>query len=362
MSEGIAGAAEREPEAEVPSVTVALAVKPEELSAEEQQAIASVAADVDAVVAAALALEVRTAEEAQQAAEFLARIKSEHRSVEKARTFIVKPLNDHVKRINNEFRPKTTALERADKIVRDKAKGYMAEQERKAAEEQALLDEQRRERELAAEEQRRRVEAEAQRERERAAREAQAAEAARRKAEQQAAEAQAKVREELAVELRTLPLSVVQYHSLHADGDRRDAAKAELERREAEARAAEARQAAAQAAEAEAEARAAEQAAHDAPVEQVPEAQVVSEHVLHAPSGSAGTTKRWTFEVESRDKVPLVFQVPPLMQGEHSLPETVELRPVDDKAIRKLVRAGVRTLPGVRIYQETGLSVRAAKG
>jgi hypothetical protein len=354
--EGLAALAAAEPEA-----ATALAVKPDELAPEEQQRIAEVTASVDEVVAAAEAIQVRNAEESQAATEFLSRVAGEKRRSEAARTALVKPLNDHVRMINGQFKPKAEALATADGIVRKRVLAYEREQERIRAEEQARLDAEHRERERQAEEARRAAEAAAQAEREAAAREAAAREAEARQAREVAAKAAAKVQEELRAEMMTLPRSMVEYQAGHADEERAAAARADLERRAAEEREAAARQAAQEAAEREREAREAEQAAREAPVADVPLAQVQAAGPVRAPSGSASTTKRWTFEVTDASKVPVTFSVPKaLREADEELPEVLELRPVNETAIRLLVRKGLREgLPGVRIYQDTGLSVRA---
>lgn len=64
----------------------------------------------------------------------------------------------------------------------------------------------------------------------------------------------------------------------------------------------------------------------------------------HVPSfGSTktkGTTKRWTFETTDASLVPREYLI------------------VDESAIRKAIAAGVREIPGVRIFQEQSLSIR----
>ena len=57
------------------------------------------------------------------AAEFLKQIKTRHSIAEDARTKLVKPLNDHVKMINAEFKKTTQPLEQAEALVK---KGMIA--------------------------------------------------------------------------------------------------------------------------------------------------------------------------------------------------------------------------------------------
>lgn len=53
-----------------------------------------------------------------------------------------------------------------------------------------------------------------------------------------------------------------------------------------------------------------------------------------------GTTKRWTFEVTDISQIPREYLV------------------VDETAIRDAINQGVRTIPGVNIFQKEGLSIR----
>jgi hypothetical protein len=64
---------------------------------------------------------------------------------------------------------------------------------------------------------------------------------------------------------------------------------------------------------------------------------------LTARSGSASAVKRWTGVVEDESLVPREYLI------------------VDQKAINAAVKAGVREIPGVKIEQVSGLSVRAGR-
>ena len=133
---------------------------------------------VATIVTEAQALEVRTHEQAIGATEFLSRIARQKRQSETARKALVKPLQDHVARINATFREAAEPLEEADRMVRSKVLTYQREQERIAREEQARLDAERRERERVAEKARQAQEAAARAEREAAERALVEAEAA----------------------------------------------------------------------------------------------------------------------------------------------------------------------------------------
>lgn len=63
---------------------------------------------------------------------------------------------------------------------------------------------------------------------------------------------------------------------------------------------------------------------------------------LLSDEGSVGTSKRWIFEIEDAGAVPRQYLVP------------------DEKAIRRAVTAGERTIPGVRIFETEGLAVSGA--
>jgi len=62
---------------------------------------------------------------------------------------------------------------------------------------------------------------------------------------------------------------------------------------------------------------------------------------VRSEMGAVSAKKVWDFEIEDADKIPRAFMIP------------------NEKAIRAAVKAGVRSLPGVRIFQREGLSVRA---
>jgi len=180
---------------------------------------------------------------ASRMTDLLGVVKARLKASEDARTALVKPLNDHVKWINTQFKGSTGDLTEADHIGRGKLSRYLAEQ------------------------------------------------------------------------------------------DRAEAAKAAALRKEAEDRAI-------------ADAEAAEAAGRSAEAEQLMDtAAAIPDAPKAAPTrgsfgASAGTTKRWTFEVDDIRQVPAQF-----LQ-------------VDAAAIREAIRNGERTIPGVRIYQESKVSIR----
>jgi hypothetical protein len=88
----------------------------------------------------------------------------------------------------------------------------------------------------------------------------------------------------------------------------------------------------------EAEEKKAQEAAEKgAPYEPVAPAPVVVEEppkVTRTAEGSSSQRKDWTFEITDPEKVPNEYRV------------------IDEKMIRKAVKAGIREIPGVRIYQD----------
>jgi hypothetical protein len=95
---------------------------------------------VNATVAQARELTVATPEQARAAVEFLAHIADARRKNENARVFLVKPMNDHVKQINDRFKANAVPLDEADGLVRGKLLAFSQEEQRRLAAEQARID------------------------------------------------------------------------------------------------------------------------------------------------------------------------------------------------------------------------------
>jgi hypothetical protein len=294
-----------------------------ELAAAEQQQVTEVGARAQSLVGQAHTLQVRTPEEAQAATGFLSAIAKAKREAEKARKFIVDPMNQHVKRINDSFKERTAPLAEADRIAREKVLAYQQEAERKAREEQERIDRKRRE-----------AEANAEAERQKAVEEAQAAERAAREAEEHrqagiAAGADAR-RAEIAQMGEQELLSLCD-----TEPEAPDALMA-AEQINARTVAREAQERATQAEQAAEEARQREIAAKSAPA-----TAVAAPTALVSTSGSASARKRWVAEVVHVDLVPRQYLV------------------VDQAALNAAVRSGAREIPGVLIEQRSELSVRA---
>jgi translation initiation factor 3 subunit A len=278
--------------------------------------LAEVSSEVSAVVERASQIVVENDQEAQAATAFLAEIKAAKTRSERARTFLVGPLNQQVRKINAMFKEQAEPLDRADKLVREKVLAFRQAQEREWEREQARLDAERK----AAEEQAAAV-------RRRAWEEAQRAQRAAEEAAAQAREAASAEDTELERHMETLDDEVL--HSLVRGGDDRErpVAKRLLESRLAE------RVAAAKLCEAE-EATQASIAVRAAPAPTAPVA---------APLGAASVRKEWKATIVDSSRLPRFFLMP------------------DTKAINEAVRAGERHIPGVRIEQVAGLAVRGVE-
>ena len=72
----------------------------------------------------------------------------------------------------------------------------------------------------------------------------------------------------------------------------------------------------------------------------VPIEKTEEKKTVNTLNGSATTKLVWTFEIEDTKKVPNGYKV------------------INEKAIRAAVKAGVREIPGVRIYQDNELSIK----
>lgn len=90
--------------------------------------------------------EVTTTEEFSNATDFVKVCQGQLKSLEDARKNLVQPLNDHVKWINDQFRPIRETIDKAKKVVSDKAAIWKRAEDKRvreeAAEQQRLADEQ----------------------------------------------------------------------------------------------------------------------------------------------------------------------------------------------------------------------------
>lgn len=198
--------------------------------------------EASSLVEMAESLEV-TAETLNDASDLLSWIAANKKRLEKQRVFLTKPLVDHQRAINGQFKDWMDPLNQADRAVRQKVLAYQREEERKAAE-------------------------------------ARAAEEKRQREEQ----------ERLAAERE-------------ASGDASPMEPAAPQ-----------------------------------PVAEAPQA---PERSTRSSLGTTTVRKVWTFEIEDESAIPREYLA------------------VDEKKIGAVVKAGVRSIPGVRIYQTDSLAVRS---
>ncbi len=192
------------------------------------------------VVQAAESVVVNSGEGMNEASDILSWVAKAKKQVEDKRKFLVKPLNDHVKAINEMFKGYMAPLEQADAMLRKKVLTYRQEQERiRRAEEERLRKE---------------------------------AEAERKRLEKQAKK---------------------------------------------------------------------EGVAPPPPPPPVAPTMQEQAKTVHSDMGAVSAKMVWDFEIVDEDKVPRNFMI------------------VNEKAIRAAVKAGVRNIPGVKVYQKEELAVRA---
>jgi hypothetical protein len=285
-----------------------------------------VLAEVHATVQEAHALDVCSPEQAQGAVEFLAKIADARKRSERARRFLVDPMNQHVKAINERFKENTAPLDQADELVRAKLLAFHQEEQRRVAEQQARIDAERVAAEEAAEAKRRQQAAEAAR----IEREAREVEEARQAALREAANERAR-------EISTMDDHELQKLAVEGVEDGQPSPDARLAEQEMSSRL-EARQAQERADEAR---RLAEEAQQREVVAKSAPATTVATTQLSSASGSASTRKVWRAIVVDEALVPRAYLA------------------VDQKAINTAMKAGVREIPGVTIEQVDELAIRA---
>lgn len=291
-------------------------------SPDEQQKLAEVSSEIADAVSRARGIEVTTDAQAQDATVFLAEIKSARDRSERARRFLVDPLNAHVKAINDRIKSSIVPLDEADQLVRRKVLTYQAEQERRRREEQERLERQRRLEEAAAADERRRTEAIAKRAEEKA-------EAIERERQVQLAAQKSKRRQQIAA------MSDDELKDLARNGTPEDMRVA-FEEKDARAQA---RKAQARAANARREAEEATQ--RSIAVQAAPAPAAADLAKLTGEAGSAAVRHEWRGTIVDPTRLPRKYLQP------------------DTKAINAAIREGVREIPGMRIEQVSGLAVRA---
>lgn len=100
-----------------------------------QIAVDKIQADVKSLATVVESLRVVDDESNTRAAELLGAVKERAKKIEELRTKLVKPLNDHVKTINNTFKVESAPLEEYETKIKAEMKNYFLFQKKKAEEE-----------------------------------------------------------------------------------------------------------------------------------------------------------------------------------------------------------------------------------
>lgn len=106
-----------------------------------ENALVDIGKVVNPLLAKAQAQTIKTSNDMAIAADVLVDIKKRSARLEEVRKFFTKPMNDQVKRINNEFKKTSMPLEEAEWILKNKISDYRGELERKRMEEEKKLQE-----------------------------------------------------------------------------------------------------------------------------------------------------------------------------------------------------------------------------
>lgn len=125
---------------------------PPSLSTDEQ--VVALQPEVSKLTTFARALQIKTVEGYNQAADYLKSIKGMLKQIEDARTRITKPINESLREVNTQAREASTPLQTAESQIKRAMIAYADEQERIRREEQRKADE-------AARKERERIEAQA---------------------------------------------------------------------------------------------------------------------------------------------------------------------------------------------------------
>ncbi len=123
---------------------------PPTLPAEITQELVAVGDTVKLICEKASDLSVKNTEEAEFATRFLGEVKSEIRTTDDHRKRLVKPFQDAVKNLNNEFKNRIEPMQKVERIVKQKLADHLDAEEKKREEEAARVAEEQRKKEEAA--------------------------------------------------------------------------------------------------------------------------------------------------------------------------------------------------------------------
>lgn len=110
------------------------------MNPETQHEIQQVELQTRDIISTANAVTVASDNDVARAAIILKDLATAKKAVESKRQEVVKPINDHVKWLNDQFRAITEPIDTADKTIRGKVSAYRAEQAEAARIEQQRLD------------------------------------------------------------------------------------------------------------------------------------------------------------------------------------------------------------------------------
>lgn len=105
-----------------------------------QDKILQISKDVKSITKTATDIAIGTAEELTKAAEFLKQVVVRKKRIEELRLFFTKPLNDHIRQINTEFKKASEPLEAVERDVKGKMVVYRREEDERIRKEQERLN------------------------------------------------------------------------------------------------------------------------------------------------------------------------------------------------------------------------------
>jgi len=112
-----------------------------EIEIDQNPEVLEIKKDVVKLNKTAQALLVQSDEDVIKATELLSKVKDRANRLEKARTFLVKPLNDHIKTINASFKALSEPLAKIEAYVKQQVVKYRQVVEAKRVEEEKKLQE-----------------------------------------------------------------------------------------------------------------------------------------------------------------------------------------------------------------------------
>ena len=110
-----------------------------EITDNMQEKLLQINKDVKSITKTATDLVIKTAEDMTPAAELLKNVVVRKKRIEEIRLFFTKPLNDHIKQINNQFKASSEPLEAIESDIKRKMLIYRQEEQARIRKEQEAL-------------------------------------------------------------------------------------------------------------------------------------------------------------------------------------------------------------------------------